>query len=168
MDMIKRTIIFLAAVVIPALAMAAQKPSSDSTAFRPAPAVDSTLVGKSVFNILSSQAAGITNIHQSQAIVDAMKAHFAENPSRKISGYRVRIYFDNSQNARNASEAALNSFREMHPSVPAYRSYQNPFFKVTAGDFRTKSEAMAFLQKVKGMFPASFVVKENINYPSVY
>jgi hypothetical protein len=35
------------------------------------------------------------------------------------------------------------------------------------GDFRTKSEAMALLARIKGDFPSAFVVKENIEYPVV-
>ena len=35
------------------------------------------------------------------------------------------------------------------------------------GDFRTKSEAMALLSRIKSAFPSAFVVKENISYPVV-
>ena len=56
---------------------------------------------------------------------------------------------------------------EQYNDVAAYRSYVNPYFKVTVGDFRTKSEAMQLLQKIRGAFPSAFIVKENINYPVV-
>ena len=58
-------------------------------------------------------------------------------------------------------------FKGMFPDVAAYRTYSNPFFKVTVGDFRTKSEATRLLQQVKGSFPSAFIVKETINYPPV-
>lgn len=140
---------------------------SDSLVFRQSAQVDSSLVGKSIFNIISRQnpGEGKISIHQSQAINDAVRSQIASNPSRTISGYRIRIFFDNSQNARSASEDAVKKFSKDNPGIRTYRSYQNPFFKVTVGDFRTKSEAMEFLQKTKGSFPGSFVVKENINYP---
>jgi hypothetical protein len=51
--------------------------------------------------------------------------------------------------------------------VTAYRSYANPYFKVTVGDFRTRSEAMALLQRIRGEFPSAFVIKENIEFPVV-
>ncbi len=35
------------------------------------------------------------------------------------------------------------------------------------GDFRTKSEALEFLQQVKSTYPSAIVVKENINFPAV-
>jgi len=125
------------------------------------PSVDSTLVGKSIFNLLPN-----VTVHQSQSIMTAMNRQIAANSSRKMSGYRVRIFNDNKQNSRGASEAAMGRFKGMFPGVAAYRTYSNPFFKVTVGDFRTKSEALKMLQQLKGSFPSAFIVKETINYPS--
>lgn len=126
------------------------------------PTVDSTLIGKSIFNLLPN-----VTVHQSQSILSLMNRQIASNSSRKISGYRVRIFNDNKQNSRGASEAAMGRFKGMYPGIAAYRTYSNPFFKVTVGDFRTKSEAMRLLQQVKGSFPSAFIVKETINYPPV-
>ena len=95
-----------------------------------------------------------------------MQSHINGNRDRKLSGFRVRIFFDNSQNARNASEMTVKRFSSSHPGIPVYRTYQNPFFKVVAGDFRTRSEAMEFLQGIKGEYPGAFVVKENISFPA--
>ena len=104
---------------------------------------------------------------EAQAITGAMKQHIAKNPARTLTGYRVRIFFDNSKNAREMSENIMRTFRMNCPGVPAYRNYQNPFFRVVAGDFRTKSEAMEFLQKIKSSYPSALVVKENIKFPAV-
>ena len=55
----------------------------------------------------------------------------------------------------------------MFPDVSAYRTYANPYFKVTVGDCRNKSEAMILLNRIKKAFPSAFVVKENVRYPVV-
>lgn len=140
----------------------------DSVVYHQAAALDSTLLGHSVFNIISSSkfGEGEVKIHQSQAISAAMQTHINGNRKRKLTGYRVRIFFDNSQNARSTSEMTVRKFSSSHPGVPVYRTYQNPFFKVVVGDYRTKSEAMEFLQKIKGKYPGAFVVKENIAFPA--
>ena len=136
-----------------------------------APALDSTLVGKNIFSILPSKDRGAkanVTVHQSQNILKALNNQIASNSSRRVSGYRVRIFNDNKQNSRGASEAALNRFKGMYPGIAAYRTYSNPYFKVTVGDFRTKSEAMQLLQQIRGSFPSAFIVKESsINYPPV-
>ena len=38
---------------------------------------------------------------------------------------------------------------------------------MTVGDFRTRSEAVKLLERIKGAFPSAFVVKENIAFPVV-
>jgi hypothetical protein len=55
----------------------------------------------------------------------------------------------------------------MYHDVVAYRSYANPYFKVTVGDFRTKSEAYRLLERIRHEFPSAFVVKESISFPVV-
>ena len=139
---------------------------ADSIVYRPVSAVDTTLAGKNIFNLLSSSGQDV-DVRQSQMIAGSMESHVASNEARTMSGYRVRIFFDNKQTARNDSEATLKKFKSLFPDIMAYRLYANPYFKVTVGDFRTKSEARALLARIKGEFPSAFVVKENIEYPVV-
>lgn len=143
---------------------------ADSVIYRPAATVDSTLVGKNVFAVLPSRADGSSSevvVHQPSLVEKSMDAHVEANKERTLSGYRVRIFFDNKQSARTESEAALKRFESIYHDVSAYRSYANPYFKVTVGDFRTKSEAMELLDRIKNEFPSAFVVKENIAFPIV-
>ena len=142
----------------------------DSVVYRPAATIDTTLRGKDVFLLMPEKAMGSNvgvKINQTSAVRDAMRRHVAENGTRTMSGYRVRIFFDNKQTARVESEETLKRFEKMYHDVVAYRTYANPYFKVTVGDFRTKSEAMELLGRIKHQFPGSFVVKENIKYPIV-
>ncbi len=130
-----------------------------------AQSVDSTLVGKSIFSVVASS--GNVTIHQSESILNVINNHIRANAEKPIPGFRVRIFFDNTQSARTLSEEVLNRFLEMGTGYHAYRSYSSPFFKVAVGDFRTKSEALSLLHKIKNEFPASFIVKDNIRYPGI-
>ena len=60
--------------------------------------------------------------------------------------------------------AAAQLFQSHFGGYNVYRNFVNPNFKVTVGDFRTKSEALAFLEAVRADFPAAFIVRENIHY----
>ena len=120
--------------------------------------VDSTYLGINVLDM---------NVAQSEELAGSMLSHIAANPERTVSGYRVRIFFDNKQSARVESEKTLRKCEAMFRDVYAYRTYTNPYFKVTVGDCRTKSEAMALLGRIKKVFPSAFVVKENILFPPV-
>lgn len=125
--------------------------------------VDSTLVGRSIFNLLPSRQKGnkaTVTVRQSPEIKEAFNRQVAANASKRVVVYRIRIYNDNKQNARSASESAMNRFKAMYPGVAAYRSYVNPFFKVTVGNFHSRPEADRMLQQLRGSFPTAFVVKE--------
>ena len=173
----KKTIILLISFLTCALsqALSAQTVPDgyklvDSVVYRPVSAVDTTLAGKDIFLLLPSRQAGDdvnVKVNQSDNILSSMRGHISANSKRTISGYRVRIFFDNKQTARAESENTLKKFNGLFPDVTAYRIYTNPYFKVTVGDFRTKSEAMALLARIKGDFPSAFVVKETIEYPVV-
>lgn len=177
----KRTetlILFLAALVLSGLnELSAQEivvPEGyelvDSIVYRPASAVDTSLVGKDIFKLMPKKSKGgaaDVEIFQSDSLMNAMQKHVAANSGRTLSGYRVRIFFDNRQSARVASEETLKRFESLYHDVVAYRTYANPYFKVTVGDFRTKSEAMALLERIRYEFPSAFVVKENISFPVV-
>lgn len=142
----------------------------DSLIYRPVEAVDTTLAGKDIFMLMpvSEDGEGAdVSINQSPEVADAVRKHIYTNKDRTIKGYRVRIFFDNKQTARVASEETLKRFESMYHDVVAYRTYANPYFKVTVGDFRTKSEAMALLERIRYEFPSAFVVKENISFPVV-
>lgn len=142
----------------------------DSVIYRPVATVDTTLVGKDVFLLMPSRDMGDKTgviINQTDAVRDAMRRQTDENGNRTLSGYRIRIFFDNKQTARVESEETLERFESMFHDVVAYRTYANPYFKVTVGDFRTRSEAMKHLEKIKREFPSAFVVKENIEFPVV-
>lgn len=80
----------------------------------------------------------------------------------KIKGYRVRIFFDNSQNARSSAESALSRFKEFFPDVPAYMNYENPYFKVTVGNCISAEEAITLWGRVKNSFDRAFVVRETV------
>ena len=142
----------------------------DSVVYLPASAVDTSLVGRNILEIMPKKVAGgpsDVNIYQSEAVGQALEEHLLSNEGRTLSGYRVRIFFDNRQTARVASEETLKRFESLYHDVVAYRTYANPYFKVTVGDFRTKSEAMALLERIRYEFPSAFVVRENISFPVI-
>ena len=180
-DMKRNPIIYLiiiaAVSALSTMTASAQQPVApegymyvDSLVYVPKASIDSTLAGKDVFRDMPSRLRGddaTVDVEQSELLERSMRMHIEGNPNRTLSGYRVRIFFDNRQSARHESEQTLKKFRAMYQDVAVYRTYTNPYFKVTGGDCRTKSEAMKLLARIKGNFPSAFVVKENIEYPLV-
>ncbi len=175
-EMMKRTVCVIFFATVCAVALKAQDvvvPDGyeivDSLIYRPVAAADTTLVGKSVWSVLPSESKGDAanvRVSQSERMKEALDAQVASNHSRAITGFRIRIFFDNGQNSRNESEAVLRRFESVYHGIPAYRTYANPYFKVTVGDFRTRSEAMSLLVRLRNEFPRALMVKEKINWPA--
>ena len=68
----------------------------DSVVYRPASAVDTALVGKTIYQVLPSKARGDNAevvLHQTDSIYAVMNAHMNNNSGRTLSGYRIRIFF---------------------------------------------------------------------------
>lgn len=125
--------------------------------------VDSALMQKGIFGAMPES----VNVMQTLAVWGTVKGRIADNELSEYDGYRVRIYFDNSQDAREASSAILSRFEEAHPDIPAYRTFDSPNFKVTVGDYRTRSEALATLRTIQPEYPSAFIVREKFKYPSL-
>ena len=123
--------------------------------------VDSTLVGR---NILSVLGGGVT-VNQSSSMKAAFDRYLAGNAAKKMSGYRIRVFFDNSQNARAKSESVARAISAAYPGIGVYRTFASPNFKVSVGDFRTKDEALKVYQSLKASYPTALILKETINYP---
>lgn len=131
----------------------------DSLVYTPIAQFDESVKGEDIFSIV--------NVSQSAQLRELARTKIAKNSSRTLQGYRIRIFFDNKQTARNASEEAVKQFKASNPGISCYRAFTNPFFEVTVGDFRSKTEATAFLAKIKYQFPSAIIIKGKIAYPIV-
>lgn len=103
------------------------------------------------------------SVEMTDSLALAMDRQVEKNRARKVSGYRLRIYFDNSQNAREVSGQIADTFAVRYPDVPVFRIYDNPYFKVTVGEFRSKSDAMRFMEAIRPEYPTVFLVKESFS-----
>lgn len=104
-----------------------------------------------------------SSVRMTEELGKAMNTQVEKNKARRAQGYRLRIYFDNSQDARAVSEKVVAGFKERYPGVPVFRVYDNPYFKVTVGEFRSKADAMRFLEAIRPEYPTVFLVKESFS-----
>lgn len=135
----------------------------DSLVYTPVSTVDRSLEGQDIYSSMPS----CVNISQSSTLRDSLAAHILRNESKKVNGYRIRIFFDNKRDSRTVSEETELRFRSLYRGYNTYRSFSSPFFKVTVGDFRTRTEASAALRQIKRDFPNAFIVKEKFRFPSL-
>lgn len=76
-----------------------------------------------------------------------------------FQGYRIGLYSGNDSRAQENSLAAKEKFEQEFPDINVYWVYDNPYFKVTAGDCLTEEEAVMLLARVRRHFPKAYVVR---------
>ena len=105
-------------------------------------------------------------VRQSSSILDSFNARVESNKASDLfTGFRIRIYHSGAQEARVESGRSLAEFHNLFPELSVYRSYSNPYFKVSVGDWRTRVDAEKALRAVRVSFPSATIVKEKMRYP---
>ena len=153
----KKILVILILSMLPCAMLRAQEYRVDNGSTQ----VDSTLMGRNILSVLGS---GV-KVNQSQSMRSAFDSYVSNNASKKLTGYRIRVYFDNGQNARNKSEAIARSVSAAYPGIGVYRTFESPNYKVSVGDFRTKDEALKVFHSLKSTYPTALLLKDTINYP---
>lgn len=89
-------------------------------------------------------------------------AFSSQNMKKSVNGYRIVIFMSNSQNARNDAFAAKECFDSIYVNRKSYIFYENPYYKVAAGNCLSQEEAIVLLEHIKKEFPKAFVMRETI------
>lgn len=108
------------------------------------------------------------DVRQDPRLSRLIGLHIRNNEKmKKISGYRVEIFFSSALDARQKALQTKSAFLRDYPDINIYVLYVSPDFKVRVGDFRTKNEALELMKKIQGRFPKAFIVPDTIEFPSL-
>jgi hypothetical protein len=116
------------------------------------------------FSQASTADTGKVEVIEDYKIKELLAKHADINAKAPIKGYRVKIHFGSDKTKAKEVKA---KFISKFPGVPAYEKYDQPNFNIRVGDFRTKLEAYRFLKEVQLEFPSSFIVQDEIEFPSL-
>lgn len=90
------------------------------------------------------------------------------NKKRHNYGYSVQLYFDSGLDAQKKAENVAAKFKkDFKDDHEAYVFYDAPYFKVRAGDCRTRLEATRLKKQVESQFPGCFIIECKISYPKL-
>jgi len=96
--------------------------------------------------------------------IPQMVQKYTDSQNGKIKGYRVQIFFGAE---KIKAKGEKSKFLSKYSDVKAYEVFETPYFKIRAGNFRTKLEAYQFQQKIKEDFPGAFIVEDEIELPEL-
>lgn len=110
--------------------------------------------------IIPSEAVAKVTEHGSAASITAR--YDAQPKPATVQGYRIRIFFDNGQNARSQASTTEARFNNEFPGIPTYLVYENPSFMVTVGNYVTIDEALILWERVRKSFGTAFLWRGDI------
>jgi hypothetical protein len=83
-----------------------------------------------------------------------------KNTARFGKGYRLMVV---NTNKRDEVIAAKTKIYTHFPELKAYIAYQSPYFKLKAGNFKTRDEAERYRKLVSSLFPKGvFIMNDTI------
>ncbi|MBT3385338.1 MAG: SPOR domain-containing protein [Prolixibacteraceae bacterium] len=106
------------------------------------------------------------NIKQDPRLEKMLNWHMEKNKKIDgIQGFRVEIFFSSDLKAKEMAESIKVDFLSKYPDYNVHIRFIAPNFRVRAGDFRTKNEALKLHKKIQRNFPAAFIVPDIIDFP---
>jgi hypothetical protein len=90
----------------------------------------------------------------------AVYAAIKKASARSMKGYRLLVINTNKRNEAIDAKAKIYTY---FPDLKAYLVYQTPYFKLKAGNFRTRDEADRYRKAMASVFPKGvFIINDTI------
>lgn len=90
----------------------------------------------------------------------AINASIKKSSARSGKGYRLLVI---NTNKRDEAYSAKTKIYTYYPELKSYLSYQSPFFKLKAGNFKTRKEAETYQKTMNMLFPKGvFIINDTI------
>jgi hypothetical protein len=102
-------------------------------------------------------------IIQRDANLDSLIIKNAElnKTQNSMDGFRIQLF---SGVERNNANALKIKFLKQYPQYPVYLIYQQPYFKLRAGDFRNKLDAQWLYNQLLKEYGEVLIVPDKINF----
>jgi len=98
-------------------------------------------------------------VNASNEVRMLMDRYGAENRmSEFVEGWRIQIV---SSTDRRKIEEVKSSFIQKFPNIPIRMEHTPPYYKIRAGAFTTKIDAMGLLYTIKQEVPGAYPTKDN-------
>lgn len=107
----------------------------------------------------TAQAQGNISEKVDPAIAALMKRYTDSNKSTKtVAGWRIQIL---ATTDRQKVEDALKKFESLYPNIAADWIQSKPYYKLRAGAYTTKQDAIAAQYLLKNDYPTAYPVQDN-------
>ena len=108
---------------------------------------------------------GQVRIIQNANITSLVKKHLEfEGKKHGIPGYRILIYFGTGPEGREKAYRIRSEMAAKYEGIKCKMKFDDVYYRVYVGSFRTQSEAIAFKKKVEREYPNAYYVPDLIDF----
>ncbi len=101
-------------------------------------------------------------------ISELVDLHIAYNEQFPVmDGYRIQLMMRAGNSALDEANEIKEKFEERYPYIKSYITFREPYYLLRIGDFRTRLEAIEFLERIKRNYPQAWVIKDKIEFPEL-
>jgi len=110
---------------------------------------------------------GDLNIYQDPGIDSLIGRYILYNVRLNgLEGFRIQIYNSSAKNAREEAGRKRAEFMSRFPDFVSYATFDKPsYYKIRAGDYRSRIEGTRDLLMIRKVFPDAILVPDIINFP---
>jgi len=110
---------------------------------------------------------GDLNIYQDPGIDSLIGRYILYNVRLNgLEGFRIQIYNSSAKNAREEAGRKRAEFMSRFPDFVSYATFDKPsYYKIRAGDYRSRIEGTKDLLMIRKVFPDAILVPDIINFP---
>jgi len=112
-------------------------------------------------NVIVCQNITVTESSDVQILMDRYGAD--NRMSTFVDGWRIQIV---SSTDRRKTTEMKSTFIQKFPNIPITTEHTPPYYKIRAGAFKTKLDAMSLLYIIKQEVPGAYPTKDNKIRPS--
>jgi hypothetical protein len=107
-------------------------------------------------------------IHADPRIAELVDLHITYSEEFPlIDGYRIQLEMSSGNAALDKLNEIKTEFEEKYPETKTYIIFREPYYRLRIGDFRTRLEAVEFLDRIKRDYPHAWVIKDKIEFPEL-
>lgn len=101
-------------------------------------------------------------INQPESVLKAFSGAVGATARRghSANSFSIRIYSNSGRSSREESAVAIARFQDHFPDITATRTFNSPYFMVTAGQYTSRADAEKALKDIKAVFPRAYIVRK--------
>lgn len=113
------------------------------------------------FGVLGNTYSQNIEVTEEHPIGEMMKKYTSDNKAQTVlAGYRIQLL---ATTDRQKVERSKSKFEALFPSINVDWEHNKPYYKLRAGAYRTRLDAIRALKTFKRDYPGAYTAKARIN-----